>query len=219
MVKEVLEHINIMAKSIVKKTSAILGAIVVSLAVIASPALVSAAFDTENTVVSVSVGSVISVTTDSTVAISLTPTAGGVVSSNSDTVLVSTNNATGYNLGVADSDATTTLASGGNNFPASSGTKAAPIALANNTWGFAVATATTGIGTNGFDASYSAESNNASSTSKWAGMPASGAPVMLKTTATTATSDSTTVWYAAKATTAQPNGTYTGTVTYTATTN
>lgn len=208
-----------MTQLVIKKPLLILGAIVASAAIIASPALVSAASDTENTTISVAVGSVISVSTGASVAISLTPTSGGVLSSNSDTVTVSTNNATGYNLSVADSDATTTLASGGDSFAASSGTKVAPIALANNTWGVAVATGTTGIGTNGFDASYSVETNNASSTSVWAGMPASGSPMMLKTTAATATNDATTVWYAAKATTAQPNGTYTGTVTYTATTN
>lgn len=202
-----------------KKPLIALGASVISLAVIASPAIVSAASSTANTTINVAVGSVISVSTGSTVAISLTPTSGGVVSSSSDTVTVSTNNSTGYNLGVSDSDATTTLANGGNSFTAGTGTKTAPVALANNTWGFAVASGTTGIGTNGFDASYSAETNNASSATKWAGMPASGSPVMIKTTATTATSDTTTVWYAAKATTAQPNGTYTGTVTYTATTN
>lgn len=208
-----------MKKISIKKPIVTLATGVALIGVVVSPAIVSAATDTEDTTITVSVGSVISVTTGTNVAISLIPTAGGVVSSNSDTVSVSTNNATGYNLGVADSDATTTLASGGNSFAASSGTKTAPITLANNTWGFAVPTGTTGIGTNGFDASYSVETNNGSSTSKWAGMPASGAPMMLKTTATTATSDSTTVWYAAKATTAQPNGTYTGTVTYTATTN
>lgn len=208
-----------MAQSTIKKTATIFGTAVVSLGIIVSPALVSAASDTKNTTVSVSVGSVISMTTGASVAISLTPTAGGVVSSSSDTVSVSTNNATGYNLTVADSDATTTLANGGNSFAAGSGSKAAPVVLANNTWGFAVPTGTTGIGTNGFDASYSAENNNAASTSKWAGMPATGSPMTLKSTTTTATNDSTVVWYAAKATTAQPNGTYTGTVTYTATTN
>lgn len=208
-----------MKKLTIKKPLMTLGAVVASLGVIASPALVSAATDTEDTTISVSVGSVISVTTGASVSISLTPTSGGVVSTSSDTVSVSTNNSTGYNLGVADSDATTTLASGGNTFAASTGSKAAPITLADNTWGFAVATGTTGIGTNGFDASYSVETNNASSTSKWAGMPVSGSPIMVKTTSATATNDATTVWYAAKATTAQPNGTYTGTVTYTATTN
>lgn len=190
------------------------------IAVSSSPIIASAAVSsTANTTINASVADVISITTGSTVALSLTPTAGGVVSSSSDSVIVNTNRTAGYNLSIADSDATTTLASGGNSFAAHTGTKTAPTALANNTWGFAVATGTTGIGTNGFDASYAQETNATSSATKWAGMPASGSPVMLKTTAAVATNDTTTVWFAAKATASQPGGTYTDTVTYTATTN
>lgn len=189
------------------------------LAVASSPIIASAAANTANTTINASIADVISITTGTTVALSLTPTAGGVVSSSSDTVTVNTNRTSGYNLSIADSDATTSLASGGNTFAAHSGTKTAPTALANNTWGFAVATGTTGIGTNGFDASYATETNATSSATKWAGMPASGSPVMLKTTAAVATNDTTTVWFAAKATASQPGGTYTDTVTYTATTN
>lgn len=204
-------------KKNIKLTSLVSAVAVVVVA--SSPIIASAASNTANTTINASVADVISITTNGPVALSLTPTAGGVVTSASDTVTVNTNRSSGYNLGIADSDATTTLASGGNSFAAHSGTKTAPTALANNTWGFAVATGTTGIGTNGFDASYSAESNATSSTSKWAGVPASGSPVMIKTTAATATNDTTTVWFAAKATSSQPGGTYTGTVTYTATTN
>lgn len=187
--------------------------------VISSPVTVSAAASSQNTIINATVNSVISITTLSTVAISLTPTTGGVLSSSSDTVTVNSNNTAGYVLTAADADATTSLTSGANNITASAGTKTVPVVLVNGTWGFAVATGTTGIGTNGFDVSYSAETNNASSTSKWAGMPASGTPMMLKTTAAVATNDATIVWYAAKVNAAQPNGTYTDTVTYTATSN
>jgi len=172
-----------------------------------------------NTTVSATVGDTISIGTGTTVSFTIAPTSGGVVSSSSDTVTVSTNKNAGYNLTVADADATTTLVSGSDTFTASSGTKAAPTTLSNGKWGFAVANGTTGIGTNGFDPSYTTETNNASSTSKWAGMPATGAPMMIKTTASTASNDTTTVWYAAKANTSQPSGTYTDSVTYTATTN
>lgn len=188
-------------------------------ALAASPFVASAAVDTQNTTINATINAVISMTTSGTVAISLTPTGSGVVSSASDTVTVNTNNAAGYNLQLADSDATTTLVSGANTIAAHTGTKTAPTALATNTWGVAVPTATTGIGTNGFDASYSAESNSTSSTSKWAGVPASGSPMLLKSTASTASNDTTTVWYAVKVDTAKPTGTYSDTVTYTATTN
>lgn len=190
-----------------------------AVAVAVTPVVASAATQTANTTVNATVNEVISISTSSTVGFSLTPTASGVVSSASDTVTVSTNRTTGYNLGVADSDSTTDLASGGNTLTATSGTKTAPITLANGKWGFAVATGTTGIGTNGFDTSYATETNNGSSTSKWAGMPASGSAMMIKTTSAAATNDTTTVWYAAKANSSQPNGIYTDTVTYTATTN
>jgi hypothetical protein len=128
-------------------------------------------------------------------------------------VLVSTNDPLGYTLTLADNDATSTLVSGGNTITAHSGTQAAPTTLANGKWGYAVA----GVG--GFDGSYSAETNDGSSSSTWAGVPASGAPNTLKTTSSGATNDSTTVWYAARVTTSQPNGTYSDTVTYTATSN
>lgn len=184
----------------------------VALGVAILPVAASAATQTANTTITATVADVITVSTPGTVTINVTPTSGGVVSSASDTVTVSTNRTTGYNLKLADSDATTTLTSGGNTIAAHAGTQAAPTALANNTWGWAVAGAP-------FDASYSAESNNASSATKWAGMPATGSPATIKTTGATASGDTTTVWYAVKATSAQAGGTYTDTVTYTATTN
>ena len=181
--------------------------------VICSPVIASAAANTANTTVSASVGASISVTTTATVSLSLTPTAGGVVSSASDTVTVNTNNATGYMLTLADGDANVNLSSGGNTIGAHSGTQATPTVLATNKWGYAVANA------GGFDGSYSAETNNTSSASKWAGMPATGSPNQIKSTSSIATNDTTIVWYGVKATSAQPNGTYSDTVTYTATTN
>lgn len=187
---------------------------VAAMTVAATPIFASAATGTANTAINATINDVISISATGTVTLSLTPTAGGVVSSGSDTVTVSTNKTNGYNLTVKDADTVTSLTSAGNTIAAHAGTTASPTALANNTWGFAVA----GLGT--FDASYAAETNNGSSATKWAGMPASsGTAATLKTTATTASADTTTVWYAVKATSAQPNGSYTNTVTYTATTN
>lgn len=185
----------------------------VAVAVATSPITVSAASSTADTTVNATVNDVISISSGPTVAISLTPTSGGVVSSASDTVSVSTNRTTGYTLTMKDADTSSNLVSGGNNITPHTGTPAAPTALANGTWGYAVA------GGN-FDATYAAESNAGSSTTKWAGVPtSSGSAVTLKTTATTASADTTTVWYAAKVNTSQAGGTYTDTVRYTATTN
>lgn len=208
-------------KSTIKQRIGTLATAMAVLGIVAAPAIASAApaSNSANTNISVDVGSSISISTLGTVSISLTPTSNGTLSSAKDTVTVSTNNTGGYNLKLADSDATTNLVSGSDTFTASSNAIASAAALSSGKWGFAVAKGTTGIGTNTFDASYSAESNNTSSTSKWAGVPATGSGVTIKSTAATATNDTTDVWYAAKADTTQPNGTYTDTVTYTATTN
>ena len=181
--------------------------------VVGAPIMASAASQSANTTINATIADVISISSGPTVSVSLTPTSGGVVSTASDTVTVSTNRNAGYTLSLADSDATTDLASGGDTIGAHAGTYASPTALASNKWGYAVP------GLNNFDASYSAETNNASSTSLWAGVPASGSAQTIKTTAATASNDTTTVWYGVKATSAQPGGTYTDTVTYTATTN
>lgn len=179
-----------------------------------TPVVASAASQTANTTINANVGSAISITTSTTVTVNLTPTAGGVVSSSSDTVTVNTNNATGYNLTLADSDTNTNLVSGGNNIAAHSGTFASPTVLSNNTWGYRI------VGVGGFGGTaYSGEANQGSSTSTWAGVPSSASPTTVKTTGTSASNDTTTVWYGVNATSSQPNGTYSDTVTYTATTN
>jgi hypothetical protein len=183
-------------------------------AVAATPVLASAAADTENTTINATIGSTISMTTSGTVALGITPDGDGQASSASDTVSVSTNNAGGYNLTLADSDATTTLANGGNSLAAHAGTQGTPTTLANNTWGYRVDS------TGGFGAGPTSAQTNVDALSlTWAGVPASGSANTLKSTATTASNDTTTVWYGAKADTTKPNGVYTGTVTYTATTN
>jgi len=193
------------------------------LAVVASPAVASAAVDTKNTTINATVNAAISMTTSSTVAVTVTPTTGGAVSSNSDTVTVSTNRATGYNLKLSDADTTTTLVSGANTFTAPTATWGSAAALTNGKWGYGIASGTAGLtAASGFDASYSAENSNSSSTSKWLGIASSASPQTLKTTSAAALNDTTTVWYAIKADLSQPesNGTpYTDSVTYTATTN
>lgn len=201
--------------SVKKRQIALPAKVAVSILAIAFlPVVVSAVSANTNTVINATINAVISITTSTPVSISLTPVAGGVVSSSSDTVLVSTNNATGYFLTLADNDANTNLVSGANNIAAHAGTQASPTVLANNTWGYRV----DGVG--GFGAGpTSAENSNQSSTTIWAGMPATGSPNTLKTTSSTATNDSTTVWYGVRVNTALPNGVYTDTVTYTATTN
>jgi hypothetical protein len=87
--------------------------------------------------------------------------------------------------------------------------------MSANTWGYRV----DGIG--GFGAGLTSSASNAaiSGTIKFAAVAASGSPDTLKTTSSTASNDTTTVWYGVATTTAQPSGTYTNSVTYTATPN
>lgn len=178
-----------------------------------SPILASAATQSANTVINVTVAQVISISTATPVSIGITPTPAGVVSSASDTVTVNTNSSTGWNLTLADNDTDTDLDGAAAAFAAHAGTFASPTALANNTWGYRI------VGAGGFGAgAYSGETNQAGSTSTWAGITSSASPVQIKSSGTTATNDTTTVWYGVRATSSQPSGTYTDTVTYTATT-
>lgn len=178
-----------------------------------TPLTVFAATDSENTTINANLGSTISITTSGSVALNVTPVAGGSQTSASDTVSVSTNNSAGYTLTLADSDADTDLENGGNSIVAHAGTQASPTALANNRWGYRVDS----IG--GFNTGGAVENNVTTSSITYAGVPATGAPNTIKTTAATASGDTTTVWYAVKADTSKPNGTYSDIVTYTATTN
>ena len=189
-------------------------ALLATILAVGSTAVVSAL--TASTTISSNISSVISLlTTNGTVNVNVVPTGSGAQTIASDTVTVSTNDSSGYALTLADTDATTTLVSGSNTIPASSGSQTTPVAQANNTWGYAVQS----LG--GFNSSGYAAANSAavSGTLKFAGMPATGSPNTLKTTSGTASSDTTTVWYAVAADTSQPSGTYTDSVTYTATAN
>lgn len=186
---------------------------IAALAIVASPVVASAATGTDSTTVNALVGSAISITSGPSVNVSLTPGATSVTSSASDAVGVSTNNVGGYTLTLANGDATRALDNGdGSTIAAHAGTHAVPTALAVNTWGYAIAGGA-------FDSSYAAQLNTVSSTTKWAGVPAAGSGVTLKTTASAATNDITTVWYGVHASPSLPSGTYSDTVTYTATTN
>lgn len=191
------------------------GLIIVASLVLVMLPLSATAQSTEDTTISVDVNSVLTaITTSDTVALgALTPNSTGTQSIAKDTVSVTTNDAQGFSLTLQDSDATRTLASGGNSFAAASGTAASPAALANNTWGWRV------VGLSGFGAGATSSVNNgAPSSLTFAGIPANGSATQIKTTSVNGT-DSVDVWYSARANNTQPSGTYTDTVTYTATTN
>lgn len=197
-----------------KKSQHIALAIAMLMSVVGLPTVAGAA--TTTTTINSAISSVISVfTSNGTVTANVTPTGAGAQTIASDTLTVSTNDTLGYTLQLADSDATTTLTSGANTIPASSGNQTTPVAQAVNTWGYRV----DGVG--GFGAGPTSGQSSAaiSGTIKFAGVPANASPNTIKTTATTASNDTTTVWYGVAANTTQPTGTYSDTITYTATAN
>lgn len=188
-------------------------AAVLTTSVFAMPVMASAA--TTNTTISSNVSSVISLlTSNGTVNVDVVPTGAGAQTIASDTVTVSTNDAAGYTLQLAETGASSTLTSGGNNISASAGTKASPVAMAANTWGYRV------DGAGGFGAgATSAASSTAIGAATFAAVPATASPDTIKSTATSASSDQTTIWYGVATDSTQAPGTYTNSVTYTATPN
>lgn len=193
--------------------AATLAGLVAIFMVVAMPAIAGAA--TASTTINSAIGSVISVfTSNGTVNVNVTPTGAGAQTIASDTLTVSTNDALGYTLQIADGDTNNKLVSGSNNVNASAGTQTAPIAQVVNTWGYRVDS----LG--GFGAGpTSGQNSGVIGSLKFAGVPSSASPNTLKTTATTASNDTTTVWYAVAADTTQASGTYSDSVTYTVTAN
>jgi hypothetical protein len=191
-----------------------LSLIALALLLFSSTAVVFAA--TATTTVSSDVGAVISLlTTDGTVDVDVTPSGAGAQTIASDTVTVSTNDTSGYTLQLEETTASTDLESGANTIPASSGTQASPAVMSANTWGYRVDS----VG--GFGAGPTSGQSSAaiSGTITFAAVADNGSPNTLKTTSGTASNDTTTVWYGVAADTTQPSGTYTNSVTYTATAN
>jgi hypothetical protein len=166
--------------------------------------------------VSSNIGSVISLlSTSGTVNANVSPTGSGAQTIASDIVTVSTNDASGYTLQLGETTATSNMVSGGNTLPASSGTQTTPAAMSVNTWGYRV----DGIGGFGAGPTSTASSAAISGSIKFAAVPATASPNTIKTTSGTASNDTTTVWYGVAANTSQASGTYTNSVTYTATAN
>jgi hypothetical protein len=158
----------------------------------------------------------ISLTDSGNVALSIIPTQSGVVTIASQTVTVTTGASTGYTLQLESSNAQTGLVGGSQTIPASSATQASPQVLALNTWGYRVDNA------GGFGAGPTAAQTNAASSSlSFAGVPALGAPVTLVTTSSASPSPGTdtAIWYGIRADMSVVSDTYSQTLTYTATTN
>ena len=185
-------------------------------AVVLAPVAVGAASDTDDMEITVNGSGVLTVeSATNAVTINLTPAPGGVFSSSSDVVTVTTNNSAGYTLTMKDKDSDANLVNlAADTFTPVSGNAASPSVPSAGKWGYAVA------GVSNFDATYTAQTNQPYGSSKWAGVPTSGgsAVTLADKSAAAPTGEATTVWYMAAADETQPTGAYKDTVTYTATT-
>lgn len=159
----------------------------------------------------------ISISSNSSVSLAMTPTASGVCTVANDVVTVSTASSTGYSLQVSSSSAGTDLvrAGGGGSIPGVSGSLASPTVLSANEWGYRV------DGTGGFGAGPTTQVQNSGIPSAtFALVPALASPdTIVSTSAPTGAGHSTDVWYGACASTAIPAGQYSLNITYTAVVN
>ena len=171
-------------------------------------------------------------TENGVVSLNITPTADGAISVGKDTVNVITNSHS-YKVYVsmASDNTNSRLNLGGSStatayFSPVAGTTAVPIALTNNTWGWALAESG-GISGYAFDnvytmsngaASDGTSGNSLDTTQKFAAMPSAGSEALIAagTDATSSSGVNYDVYYGAKATTALQSGSYSGTVVYTA---
>jgi hypothetical protein len=187
-----------MQKNTKLKTGIMVGVLALGAAIL--PSVVSAAnpaTDTGTTTVNVSVGSVITLgngTTD----VNIAPTVGQTGTA-VQTLTVTTNSSSGYQLKIAMNSASTSLVSGANNITATTNGTTAGL-LQNNTWGYNYST-----------------SNVAAS--DFLSIPSQGSPVTIASSTTTASAVPTYVTFGALPTASLPTGTYAGSVLYTAVTN
>lgn len=201
------------------KLAAALGLVGLNVAAITLPMVASADTVTTTTTINLSVlGVITSYSSGPTVTLgAITPDSTGRQSTASDTVSATTNNSAGLSITLEANGASTNMVSGGNTIATDSGTPASPVALVNNRWGWRIDGLTLGGAT--FGAGPAGALNSAApSALTYAGMPASGAPYTINTTATTG-STSSTVWYSARVDNTQPTGSYSTVVKYTIATN
>lgn len=206
-------------KRITSKTNRIITTGVTAFAVVAlaySPAAFAA---TSNTTITGTIGSTITVSSGAAVSLDVAPDSSARYASRSNTVTVTTNNTTGYDLTLETTSAARELhksTAPAADINAHTGTNAAPTALVANSWGYRVdniggfgagpTAATAGVGGDVLDSTL------------WAGVPALNSPdtIATSTAPSAGGGDNVTVWYAMAADATKPSGNYTNTVLYTA---
>ena len=158
----------------------------------------------------------ITLSSNGSISIDVTPTTGGQCTIQSDVASVQTDDSNGYTLMLADSSTDTSLLNGASSIPAGSGTLASPAALTPNSWGWRV----DGLGSFG-SGHTTAVSNVSPNSTLFAAIKASnvGSDTVSSTSAAANPAEDTTVWYGACADSSVTSGSYTTGVTYTAVAN
>lgn len=158
----------------------------------------------------------ITISSTASLALNVTPSAGGACTQQSNTVSVLTSNSNGYTLTLANIGTNTSLVSGSDSISATTATQASPAALTANRWGYRIDNLA------GFGAGpSSAESNVALNSVLYAKVPASstGGDIIASSTTSANPAVETAIWYKVCANTETKSGTYTTDVLYTAVTN
>lgn len=159
----------------------------------------------------------ITLSTSGTVSLNLHPNGSGVYTIQKDEVNVKSGASVGYNLSLSSSSANTNLVNGSDTISTNSGTYTSPTSLSLNSWGYRL------DGINNFGAGPTSSVTNVSSSSlSFAGIPASGTPDSIVTTTVASAptvGDNYGIWYGVRADLTPPAGTYSQTLTYTATQN
>jgi hypothetical protein len=158
----------------------------------------------------------ISLTSSGTVNLNITPAIGGKCTIQSDTATVTTDDANGYTLTLADNTTNTSLLNGAATITATSGTPASPVALSGNVWGYRV------DGLSGFGAGPTGSSSNvAPPVTTFAGVQSSSgtADTIANTSVPASAGANTVIWYGACAGSTAKSGSYSTQITYTAVAN
>ena len=158
----------------------------------------------------------ISLTSNGSIGLNVTPTSGGSCTVQSDSATVLTDDTNGYTLTLADSGTNTALVNGAATINATSGTFASPTALTATSWGYRV----DGLGSFGSGPT-TGQSNVSPGGTLFAGIEASDqtADTIATTSGAADPAVTTTVWYGACANTSVNSGAYTTQVIYTAVAN
>lgn len=158
----------------------------------------------------------ITITSDGTVSLNVTPGGSTTCTVQSETVGVNTQSTTGYTVTLSDTDADNSMAgSNGGTITAANGTYASPSALTANKWGYRVDNrGSFGAGPT------SAVTNAGVPSATFARTPALGsADTIISSNGPANPTANTTVWYGLCANSSLPSGTYTDDVIYTAVVN